>query len=123
MLAPLSTKIFPDLVEGQAHRFECEDCEGSGRDVFTFNGGQDEKDLGDCQSCDGNGHRDEPASAEDCKCGTCTTGFWFWSSPIGDRDAQHYETLTGALRAGAGEITKRVLVMGHYQHQLVAVQE
>jgi hypothetical protein len=105
MLAP--QKPTAAAIEGQQHTFECPDCEGSGRYIYVFAGGQEERDRGPCESCDGTGKQTWPVSAEDCVCDSCLSGFWFWPAPVGDRPAKRFEDLDHALRAGSGEVTRR----------------
>lgn len=92
--------------EGQTHRVECPDCEGSGITSYTYRPTDDDG----CPTCNSLGYCMEPASAEDCDCELCETGYWFYPSPVGDVDALHYENLEDAIDDAlkvSGEITKR----------------
>lgn len=92
-----------DFKDGDDHEVECPDCEGGGIARYWHNGRVSEE----CYTCDGKGFCIEPASAEDCDCNKCVSGYWFWPSPVGDKPAIHYGNLDSALRAGTGEVTKR----------------
>lgn len=117
MLAP--THPQPAAIEGKPHVVECAECRGSGRHIVELNGGTDARDRGACSACGGEGKILALVHPEDCRCEACLSGFWFFRSPSGEHNAIRFEMLKDALRAGAGEITKRDRLTG--AHSRVAV--